>query len=201
MKLTLFKSLTTIGLGLFLGSVLTNSVKAEIIDSPEITPESQFELAQPQLMSQMLGHDVYMGEEQMEWGILMLGHVAGKSGDIGSIVLPDGTSFSAYVGPCTFHELGGACPGDDVLVGQDDDGNYYFVESAHSRWISILESEYGWRRIDMSAYRPLSERTAPLWAQLDSRPSSRTSIPPRRTTPSRPYSPPPAQSEPVRGLN
>lgn len=157
MKLTLFKSLTTIGLGLFLSSVLTNSVKAEVVDSHQTTPESQFELAQPQLMSQMLGHDVYMGEEQIEWGNLMLGHVKGKSGTIGFISLPDGTRFRADTD---------ARPGDDVLVAEDDDGNLYLYDIAHSRWISVLESEYGWRRIDMSSYRPLSERTAPLWAQL-----------------------------------
>jgi hypothetical protein len=192
MKLTLLKSLTTIGLGLFLGSVFTNSVQAEISNSLETTAEFQPSVLQPLLLSQLQGHDVYMGEPQIEWDNLMLGHVAGKVGNIGSIVLPDGTSFRSNV---TVH------PGDDVLVEQDDNGNYSVVQPAHSRWISILESEYGWKRLDMSAYQPLSERTAALWAQLDSRPMTTTEVTPRATTPST-YTPPPVESEPepVRGL-
>lgn len=197
MKLTFFKSLTTLGLGLLLSSVFVNAAKADVIDSLKNADKSLLEITndEPLLLSQLRGHEVYMGYEQMEWDNKMLGHVRGKTGTIAHIVLPDGSSLRATTD---------ACDGDDVLIGEDDDGNYYFIGVAHPRWISILEEDYGWKRLDYASYRPLTERTADLWAQLESSPTTRTAIPPRRTVaPSRPYTPPPQPApapEPVRGL-
>ena len=194
MKLTFFKSLTTLSLGLILSSVFVNAAKADVIDSINTTDKSLLEITndEPLLLSQLRGHEVYTGYDQMDWDGVMLGHVRGITGTIGHIVLPDGTSFNANTD---------ACDGDDVLVGEDDNGNYYLIGVAHPRWISILEADYGWRRLDYASYRPLTERTADLWAQLESSPTTRTPIPPRRTAPSRPYTPPPQTApEPVRGL-
>lgn len=197
MKLTFFKSLTTLGLGLLLSSVLVDAVKADVIDSPKTTDKSLLEIAddEPLLLSQLRGHEVYMGYDQMDWDNKMLGRIRGKSGTIAHIILPDGNHFHANTT---------ACPGDDVLIGEDDDGNYYFIGVAHPRWISVLEEDYGWKRLDYDSYRPLTDRTADLWAQLESSPTTRTPVPPRRAVvPARPYTPPPQPAptpEPVRGL-
>ena len=194
MKFSLLKSLTTVGLGLFLGSVFGNPVKAQLVHSVESSSENQLELSQPDsiLISQLFGHELYKGEPQIEWGNLMLGRVVGEAGSIMFVVLPDGTYFN---------DVGAGYPGYDVLVAQDENGRYYIVDAAHSEWISVLESEYGWRRITRLT-PPLTERTAPIWSQLGSSRSSTTQIQPRSSTPARPYTPPTQSQydEPVRGL-
>ncbi len=184
MRLNFLKSLTTIGLGLLVSPLLTSVAKAETTDL------SNSNASQPLMISQAEGHDLYMGAEQIGCGAT-IGHVVARSGTIGFIVFPDGGHLHTDIGGVS---------GDDVLVEMDDNGNYYVTDMAHPVWISHLESEYGWRRIDYycSSYVPLTERTSSLWAELDSRPATRTSIPARPQT--RPYTPPPAQPAPVRGL-
>lgn len=184
------KSLTTIGLGLVLTSVFGNSVKAETIESAKSTYEMK--LVHPLMISQVRGHDLYSGGEQMPCdGII--GHMYCRSGTIGFIRSADG----AHI-----HASTGAWNGEDVLLGKDDDGNYFIIGMAHPRWITKLVADYGFTYPENCDYVPLTERTADLWARLgQQRPA--TQIPSRPTPPARPYTPPPqpeAQPEPVRGL-
>lgn len=178
---------------MFLSSIVVSPVKANLV--PEIKSESLTQIdinSQDDLMSQLRGHDVYDAKPQIEWNGYMLGRVVGKAGKILFVKLPDGTYFN---------DVGEGYPGVDVLVEQVN-GRYKIAGIAHSGWISILESKYGWRKIADSS-GSLNERTAAIWRELDSNSSSSNSsisIPPRTSTPS--YTPvqSPIMNEPIRGL-
>jgi len=165
MKLKMFSSL---GLGVLLSLVSLSSVKAETKDTSISPSENSSDL----IISQLRGHNIYMGEPQLEWGDYLLGRVVGKSGGIMFILLEDGTSFTAS---------GGICPGSDVLVLKNADGRYSFVQGAESQWISVLKSKYGYKMLDGS-YVALNERTAALWKELETSSSRTVEIAPRETT-------------------
>lgn len=181
---------SNLGITLLASSLLANPVKASgVLESKSESLEAINSNTSEILISQDLGHDEYDGLPQMEWGNYLLGTVVGDVGDIKFVVLPDGTHF---------HGAGAGYPGGNVLV-EEIDGNYYIVEDSHSRWITILQSDYGWRNV-RRIEPTLLERTAPIWAQLESSSSSSVTIPPRTSTPS--YTPveQPTMDEPVRGL-
>ncbi|MBL1209316.1 hypothetical protein [Geminocystis sp. GBBB08] len=183
-------SLTALGLGLFLS---TTSLKAaQAFDFKTENNESRS--GSQSLFSQLRGHNTYKGEPQIEWGDNTLGRIIAKSGDILFIRTEDGS---------VFHANGGYCPGTDVLVGKNADGGYYLVDRAHSQWISSLESKYGYKRLEGNS-QALNERTAAIWAQLKSTPSTATIAPrPVTTTPSTTYTPQPQMqqyNQPIRGL-
>lgn len=191
MNFKLLKSLTTIGLGLALSSVFGNSVKAETIATAKSTYDMK--LVHPLMISQVRGHDLHSGGEQMPCdGII--GHMVCRSGTIGFIRTADGGHLHANTQ---------AWNGEDVLLGRDEDGNYFIIGMAHPRWITKLVADYGFTYPENCDYVPLVERTSSLWAQLGQQRPATTQIPPRPTPPARPYTPPPqpqTQPEPVRGL-
>ncbi|BAQ63022.1 hypothetical protein GM3708_3428 [Geminocystis sp. NIES-3708] len=182
-------SLTIIGLGLCLGA---SSIKpAQAFQLEAQSKESTFN-SQSLLLSQLRGHDTYMGDPQIEWGDNVLGRVIARSGDIVFIRVEDGG---------VFHASGTFTPGSDVLVGKNADGGYYLVDSSHSEWISILQSKYGYKRLGETS-ASLNERTAAIWAELNSSRSTTTAIPPRVQTEST-YTPQPQveqYNQPIRGL-
>jgi hypothetical protein len=153
------------------------------------------------LLSQLPGHDLYDGGEQISPTEYKIGRVVGKTGNILFIVLQDGTG--TY-----FRTSGSANPGADVLVGESD-GVYYIVgtdtlpymnsvggmDTAHPMWISRLELK------EVPQSGSLSSRTAPLWQQLEAS-MSRTAVemPPPQPAPA--YSAPAStyEGEPVRAL-
>lgn len=163
-----FKIFSSLGLGVLLSLVFLSSVKAQTIDTTTSTSDKESEL----IISQLRGHNIYRGEPQLEWGDFLLGRVVGKSGDIMFIVLEDGTSFTAS---------GDVCPGSDVLVIKNADGRYSFVQAAESRWISVLQSKYGYKRLDASS-AALNQRTAALWKEMEASSRRTVEIPPRPTT-------------------
>lgn len=186
-----FSSLTAVGLGLFLSITPIKTTQAFELKTQDSESRSGFQ----SLISQLRGHQTYKGEPQIEWGDNMLGRVVGKSGDIMFINVEDGG---------TFHANGSFSPGSDVLVGKDADGRYYLVDSARSPWISILQSKYGYKKLDGTSVA-LNERTAAIWAELNSSPTTTTAeIPPRaQAAPPTTYTPQPEveqYNEPVRGL-
>lgn len=190
MNKTINLLVANLGLTLLASSWLASPVKANLI--PETKSESLEELQfdfRESLLSQLLGHDVYKGDPQIEWNGYMLGRVVAKVGNILFVKLPDGSHFQ---------DTGSARPGNDVLV-EEVDGKYYVVQTAHSAWISHLEADYGWRRI--TAVENLNERTAAIWSELESASSAPVvTSPPTTSTPS--YTPveQPTMNEPVRGL-
>ena len=166
MNLKMFSSL---GLGVLLSLISFSSVKAE---TKETSPASSSENFPELMISQLGGHNTYMGEPQLEWGNFLLGRVVGKSGDIMFILLEDGTSFTAS---------GGICPGSDVLVIKNANGTYSFAQVAESKWISILKSKYGYKRLDGS-YVSLNQRTAALWKEMEASSSRAVEVQPRQST-------------------
>ena len=193
--------LTGLGLTLLLSSLLASPVKANLTLEPKsesLAPTNTHE--QNHLITQLFGHDLYDGEPKIEWNGYILGRVVGYVGHIVTVLLPDGTYFNAAAPEGgvlqTSYDRVGHPNGYNVLVKEVDDGVYEIEMVAHPLWISTLESEYGWRRVDRLP--PLSERTAYIWAQLGGRRGSTTfPAPTRRYTPS--YTPA-EESEPIRGL-
>jgi CobQ-like glutamine amidotransferase family enzyme len=183
-------SLTVIGLGLFLSTTSIKAAQASQLKGQNNESTS----GTSSLISQLRGHDTYMGEPQIEWGDNVLGRVIAKSGDIMFITVEGGGTFTAG---------GTYCPGSDVLVGKNADGEYYLVDRAHSQWISILESKYGYKRLDGTSMA-LNERTAAIWAELNTARTTTTEIPPRaETAPATTYTPQPQveqYNQPIRGL-
>jgi hypothetical protein len=178
-------SLAVIALGLCFSTIGVNYA-----DSSELIDNDLTEI----LLSQLRGHDIYDNEPQMKWDNYSLGRVVGKSGGIMSILVEDGTSFQAD---------GYVRPGSDVLVAQDENGEYYLVSASHSEWISYLEEDYGVKR-NKNYPVPLLERTAPIWAEIEAG-SSRSvlEIPEREPVESQYEMTEPTmmeESEPVRGL-
>jgi hypothetical protein len=143
------KSSFAIALGLCFGLLGTNTAY-----SSEITVEGNDDDI---VISQLRGHDTYDGGEQIQWDGHSLGRVISKSGNIMTIKAEDGT---------VFHANGSVSTGSDVLVGVDENDNYYVVHAAHSEWISHLEADYGWKRTTMSN-QALNERTAAIWAEIE----------------------------------
>jgi hypothetical protein len=182
--------LTGLGLTLLLSSLVASPVKASVtLETKSESLEQINTHEQNHLISQLFGHDLYEGKPQIEWNGYLLGKVVCRAGSIVSIILPDGTHFNTALSEVRPN-------GFNVLV-EEADGRYEIVRVAHPRWISILESDYGWRRVERLA--PLTERTAPIWAALEASSSSTTvAPPPTRTTPS--FTPVEQETEPVRGL-
>jgi hypothetical protein len=184
-------SLTAVGLGLFLGTTSIKTAQAFQLNTQNNESTSS---GASSLISQLRGHDTYMGEPQIEWGDNVLGRVIAKSGEI---------MFITVEGGGTFHANGTFCPGSDVLVGKNADGGYYLVDRAHSQWISVLESKYGYKRADGTSMA-LNERTAAIWAELNTARTTTTEIPPRaETAPATTYTPQPQveqYNQPIRGL-
>jgi hypothetical protein len=171
----------SLGLTLLASSFLTNPVEATVV----LEQKSE---SSKILISQDLGHDEYDGLPQMEWGNYQLGRVVGIAGDIKFILLPDGNHFNAG---------GVGYPGGNVLVEEIDD-RYYIVDESHAAWITVLEADYGWRRVTR-IQPPLLERTASIWAQLEASGRTPVSPPPETSAPSfTPVEEP--MDEPVRGL-
>jgi hypothetical protein len=195
------KALTGLGFVLFFFAGITESVKACSAHKTHFsTSESLSSLNtdiknQNFLISQLRGHETYDGGSQMEWGDYLLGRVVAKVGNILFIKLDNGDYF---------HATGDAYSGADVLV-EEVNGRYQYVSMAHSSWISVLRSKYGWKQVTASA--SLNERTAAIWQEIEAS-SSRTATiapPPRTTTPvttTPAYNPVEYQptSTPVRGL-
>lgn len=183
-------SLTVMSLGLLLTTTSIKPAQAFQFNTQdkESTSDSQ------SLISQLRGHETYMGQPQIEWGDNMLGRVIAKSGDIMFIKTEEGAVFQAY---------GTFCPGSDVLVGKNADGGYYLVDRAHSQWISVLQSKYGYKRLDGTSVA-LNERTAAIWAEMKTQSTTTREIPTRvQTTPAPSYRPQPQDSQynqPIRGL-
>jgi hypothetical protein len=183
-------SLTVMSLGLLLSTTSLKPAQAFQlnIQGNESRSDSQ------SLISQLRGHDTYMGQPQIEWGDNMLGRVIAKSGDILFIRTEEGAVFQAN---------GTFCPGSDVLVGKNANGGYYLVDRAHSQWISVLQSKYGYKRLDGTSVA-LNERTAAIWAEMKTQSTTNREIPPRvQTTPAPTFTPQPQGSqynEPIRGL-
>ena len=149
------------------------------------------------LLSQLRGHDLYDGGEQMSPTEYKTGRVVGKTGNILFVVLDDGTYFrtDGYSSIGEGKAIMVPYPGDDVLVGESD-GSYYVVQGTHPMWISRLDI----KEVSMSG--SLSSRTAPLWQQLEAS-MSRTAVemPPPQPAPA--YSAPASTYEeapPVRAL-
>lgn len=164
MNLKMFSSL---GLGVLLSLISLSTVKAETKEATTASENS------PELMiSQLRGHNTYMGESQIEWGNYSLGRVVGKSGGIIFILLEDGTSFTA---------AGDVRPGSNVLVVKNDYGRYSLVQASEAEWISILKSKYGYKRLDGS-YTALNQRTAALWKEIEASSSRTIEVPARQTT-------------------
>lgn len=166
MNLKMFSSL---GLGVLLSLVSFSSVRAQ---TKETTSASSTENSSELMISQLRGHNTYMGEPQLEWGDYSLGRVVGKSGGIIFILVEDGTSFTAS---------GSVSPGSDVLVVKNADGRYSFVQGAQAEWISILKSKYGYKRLDGS-YAALNQRTAALWKEIEASSSRTVEVPARQST-------------------
>jgi hypothetical protein len=183
-------SLTVIGLGLFLSTTSIKTAQASELK----TQNNESTSGASSLISQLRGHDTYMGEPQIEWGDNVLGRVIAKSGEIMFIRVEDGGVFFAN---------GSYTPGSDVLVGKNADGGYYLVDGAHSEWISILESKYGYKRAEGTTMA-LNERTAAIWASLNTPSTTTREIPARaETAPVTTYTPQPQveqYNQPIRGL-
>ena len=137
-----------VGLGLCFTTIGINPAhSSELLDMKEEV-----------LISQLRGHDTYDGSGQIDWKNYSLGRVISSSGSIKWIRVEDGT---------VFHTNSSSRAGSDVLVGKDENGEYYVVSAAESEWITRLESDYGWER----SYYPettISERTASIWAEIES---------------------------------
>lgn len=183
-------SLSILALGLCFGA---NNIKpAQAFELETLNQKST--LNSPLLLSQSRGHDTYMGEPQIEWGDNVLGRVIAKSGGILFIKVDDGM---------VFHANGSFCPGTDVLVSKNADGGYSLIDRAHSQWISVLQSKYGYKISD-GTMTSLNSRTAALWAEINSSRSMTREIPPRtevrqETT----FTPAPQveqYNQPIRGL-
>lgn len=175
-------SLAVVGLGLCFSTIGMNPAH-----SSELIEHNSEDI----LLSQLRGHDTYDGKPQMQWQDYSLGKVVGKSGGIMSILVEDGTSFQAD---------GYVRPGSDVLVGKDENGEYYLVSAAESEWISILRSDYGWKRTVAQA--ALNERTAAIWSEIEASSNRPTTEIPRREVVESQYqmNETVIESEPVRGL-
>ena len=162
--------LAGLGLTFLLSSFLASPVQAGApLERKSESSEQINTHEQNHLISQVFGHDLYDGKPQIEWDGYMLGRVVRQTGEIIVVVLPDGTFFTSGIPEelrATSDWLSYPTP-YNVLVEELDDGVYEIYIISHPRWISTLESEYGWRRVDRLP--PLSERTAPIWAQLESR--------------------------------
>jgi hypothetical protein len=211
--------LTGLGLALFFSASVINPAKASSVKENNVSSfdsvSNQFESASSELdlqlpknslISQLAGHDLYKGEGTIGCGLL-IGHVVATVGNIGFIVLPDPDDFNLdgdYLDHV--HLEIDAYDGDDVLIRrvEDDEGNYYYEYEgiAHSPWTIALITDYGVRDLRSEyicgSYVSLLERTAPLWAQLETRET--VVSPPPQTTPT--YTPveSPQPEPPVRGL-
>ena len=150
MNIKNISSLMIVGLGLCFTTIGMNPAhSSEIVENKEEV-----------LISQLRGHDTYKsdGNGQIDWSNYSLGRVISKSGSITWVRMEDGT---------VFHQNSGVRAGSDVLVGRNQDGDYYIVRAAESEWISRLESDYGWQR-NTYAETTISERTASIWREIES---------------------------------
>ncbi len=170
------KALTGLGLTLFFFAGITESVKASLTPKTDLGFSKSISSDikdQDSLISQLRGHDIFSGDSQIEWDDYILGRVIARVGNILFIKLDNGSYF---------HAAGDAHSGADVLV-QQVNGRYQYVSLAHSYWISVLRSKYGWKQISASA--SLNERTAAIWREIEASGSRSATIapPPRTTTP------------------
>ncbi len=103
------------------------------------------------LLSQLPGHDMYAPmNEQMSFDGLAIGRVRGKVGSILQVELMEYGDFPGYIQVSDNYRMyhwdgvGGAEPGDDVLLTPvfDDNGNYVttnFSSIAHPAWLTRLD--------------------------------------------------------------
>lgn len=183
--------LASLGLALLPISVSLSPAQASLTQKTVSENSQQMNInSQEILISQARGHDIYNQQGQMAWDNYMVGRVIGKTGGILFVRLPDGTYFN---------DSASVPPGCDVLV-ELVDGEYRIVGMTHPGWISRLESDYGWKKV--TTVTSLNERTASIWAELDSSTGTTVITPPARTsTPT--YTAPvqqPVINQPVRGL-
>ncbi|MEY2985163.1 MAG: hypothetical protein RLZZ568_1780, partial [Cyanobacteriota bacterium] len=128
------------------------------------------------LFSQLAGHDVYQGTEQMSFDGLAIGRVRGAVGSILQVELVEYGDFPGYIEVNDDRRLdhwngqGSAKPGDDVLLRPrfDDDGQYLgavFVDVAHPAWLTRLDLKQvetvQISAIDLSSVEPVSLPPAP----------------------------------------
>jgi hypothetical protein len=115
------------------------------------------------LVSQLLGHTQYEGAPEMELSDYQIGTVAGKSGEVISVRMPDGTVFDAKA-PDFYPRIG--YTGVDVLV-VEEEGEYKVVDLAHPMWISKLNEDYGHVMAAETRGVPLGVRTASIWRDIE----------------------------------
>lgn len=151
-------------------------------------------------ISQLLGHEAYKEEEQMNLSENVIGKVRGKTGNFLSIELMDmSDGVQLKSGDDRVTAVGSANPGDDVRL-VEEDGKYELVGSAHPYWITKLQKDYGWKMSAETKGTPLSERTASLWQSLAQNEGRAVTIAPLEPQPDTPVGGEYPEAEPVRGM-
>lgn len=175
-----FHKLTGAVLFLALTAVTSSPAKAETDLNPEI-------------ISQLRGHNTYLKEEQLVLSDYEVGRVRGASGGILSVEFLEPVT----VGDRTIRQtqvVGGAQPGDDVIF-KVEDNNLIFVGQAKPAWIS---------RLNIKDEGNFVSNRAQIWKDLESSRESGLAplAPETRTFVAEPEPvPEPAMEEsPIRGL-
>jgi hypothetical protein len=114
---------------ILVGTSLAVSLATAIATPAKANPETN----EPQVISQLLGHDRYKDEPQMNGDDYLMGRVVGRAGTMVSVLLDDGTLFSTS---------STVAPGNNVLVSTNEKGNYFIVDAAHPTWIYKLVEDY-----------------------------------------------------------
>jgi hypothetical protein len=154
------------------------------------------------LISQLRGHDVYSGDEQMEYPKYVIGTVVGMAGDVISVKFPEAVKVNdedithINVGGVSV-DMGGTGPivgGKDVIfmITKDDNGHesLSYVGSAHPAWIlKLIENGY-----KISADQHQMNLATIDWGQ-----SQAVALPPMQAE-SVPAPQPEVSTEPIRGM-
>lgn len=171
--------------------------------TPAIAEPTQAELSSPSIemqVAQLLGHETYKKEEQLKFSDYTLGRVRGRAGTLMSIELMDMSGGEIKEGDGTVVMSGGANPGDDVLL-REEDGEYEYVGQAHPYWITKLQEDYKWKMAAETKGTALSERTASLWQTLAQNEGRSVTISPLEPAPATaPVGGEYPEAEPVRGM-
>ncbi|MGK7876025.1 MAG: hypothetical protein AB4426_22815 [Xenococcaceae cyanobacterium] len=157
---------------LSLGAVSVAPAIAEPTNEQTQPQLSEATVDEPILLSQLLGHEEFLGEPWMNLPRgYKLGTIVGKSGNVISVVLQDGTSFDQEV---AFYPSNGYHANDVVVL--KEGGEYKVINTAHPMWITQLIQDYEFelsdnmRMNDLRAKyfgKPISFRTAAIWRELE----------------------------------
>jgi hypothetical protein len=154
------------------------------------------------LISQLRGHDVYRGDEQMEYPKYVIGTVVGMTGDIIAVKFPEPVKVNdedithINVGGVSV-DMGGTGPifgGKDVIfmIEKDDNGHEHltYVGAAHPAWIlKLIENGY-----KISADQHQMNLATIDWGQTQA-----VALPPMQAE-SVPAPQPEVSTEPIRGM-